>query len=73
MPETDQVYATKYTLGEIQLTKGEFLADERWKDFFQYQNEEPYFIQRYAGICNQQEDGTYRIKYDVYGYDGTAS
>ncbi|GLG91824.1 FtsX-like permease family protein [Sellimonas catena] len=69
MPETDQVYATKYTLGEIQLTKGEFLADERWKDFFQYQNEEPYFIQRYAGICNQQEDGTYRIKYDVYGYD----
>lgn len=34
MPETDQVYATKYTLGEIQLTKGEFLADERWKDFF---------------------------------------
>ena len=69
MPETDQVYATKYMLGEIQLTKGEFLADERWKDFFQYQNEEPYFIQRYAGICNQQEDGTYRIKYDVYGYD----
>lgn len=69
MPETNQVYATKYTLGEIQLTKGEFLADERWKDFFQYQNEEPYFIQRYAGICNQQEDGTYRIKYDVYGYD----
>ena len=69
MPETNQVYATKHTLGEIQLTKGEFLADERWKDFFQYQNEEPYFIQRYAGICNQQEDGTYRIKYDVYGYD----
>ena len=69
MPKTNQVYATKYTLGEIQLTKGEFLADERWKDFFQYQNEEPYFIQRYAGICNQQEDGTYRIKYDVYGYD----
>ena len=69
MPETNQVYVTKYTLGEIQLTKGEFLADERWKDFFQYQNEEPYFIQRYAGICNQQEDGTYRIKYDVYGYD----
>lgn len=69
MPETNQVYATKYTLGEIQLTKGEFLADERWKDFFQYQNEEPYFIQRYAWICNQQEDGTYRIKYDVYGYD----
>ena len=68
MPETNQVYATKYTLGEIQLTKGEFLADERWKDFFQYQNEEPYFIQRYAGICNQQEDGTYRIKYDMYGY-----
>src|SRR5699024_3256278 len=25
--------------------------------------------QRYEGICNQQEDGTYKIKYDVYGYD----
>ena len=27
------------------------------------------FIQRYDGICNQQEDGNYRIKYNVYGYD----
>lgn len=26
-------------------------------------------MQRYDGICNRQGDGTYRVKYDVYGYD----
>lgn len=31
--------------------------------------QEPYYIQRYDGICKQQEDGNYRIKYNVYGYD----
>lgn len=69
MPETDNVYATKYTMGELQLSKNEFLAEENWSDYFKYQNQEAYFIQRYNGICNQQQDGTYRIKYDVYGYD----
>ena len=69
MPETENVYATKYTMGELQLSRNEFLAEEDWHDYFKYQNQEPYFIQRYDGICNQQEDGDYRIKYNVYGYD----
>lgn len=69
MPETENVYATKYTMGELQLFSNEFLAKEDWRDYFKYQNQEPYFIQRYDGICNQQEDGNYRIKYNVYGYD----
>lgn len=69
MSETEKVYATKYTMGELQLYRNEFLSDEEWSDYFKYQNQEQYFIQRYDGICNQQEDGNYRIKYDVYGYD----
>lgn len=69
MPETDDAYATKYTMGELQLSENEFLSDEGWSEFFEYQNQEPYFVQRYDGICNQQKDGNYRIKYDVYGYD----
>ena len=69
MPETENVYATKYTMGELQLSRNEFLAEEDWRDYFKYQNQEPYFIERYDGICNQQEDGNYRIKYNVYGYD----
>ena len=69
MPETDDVYATKYTLGELQLSGNEFLAEKDWSDYFEYQNQDAYFIRRYDGICNQQQDGTYRIKYNVYGYD----
>lgn len=69
MPETDDVYATKYMMGEVRLAENEFLTEEDWGDYFKYQNQEPYFIQRYDGICNQQEDGNYRIKYNVYGYD----
>lgn len=69
MPETDDVYATKYTMGELQLSRNEFLAEDDWSDYFEYQNQDAYFNQRYDGICNQQQDGTYRIKYNVYGYD----
>ena len=69
MPETADVYATKYTLGELKLTEGEFLSDEDWSEYFEYQNQDAYFVQRYGGICLQHEDGTYTIKYDVYGYD----
>lgn len=69
LPATDDVYATKYTMGELRLTEDEFLAEDEWRDYFKYQNQDAYFIQRYEGICNQQEDGTYKIKYDVYGYD----
>lgn len=69
MPKTDDVYAVKYTMGELQLSKNEFLAEKDWRDYFEYQNQEPYFIQRYNGICNQQKDESYRVKYNVYGYD----
>ena len=69
MPETDDVYATKYTMGELQLSGNEFLAEEDWSNYFEYQNQDAYFNQRYDGICNQQQDGTYRIKYNIYGYD----
>ena len=56
-------------MGELQISKNEFLSEEEWSDYFKYQNQEPYYIQRYDGICKQQEDGNYRIKYNVYGYD----
>lgn len=69
MPETENVYATKYTLGELELSRNEFLAEEGWDEYFDYQNRDSYFIQRYGGICVEREDGTYGIKYDVYGYD----
>lgn len=69
MPETADVYATKYTMGELQLTEEEFLADENWSEYFAYQNRDPYFAQRYGGICLSHDDGSYTVKYDVYGYD----
>lgn len=69
IPELSDVYATKYTIGEVRLARDEFLADEDWSEYFDYENEHPAFIQRYGGICVEQEDGTYGIKYDVYGYD----
>ncbi len=65
MPETKNVYPTKFTLGEV--TRIESL--EEWDSFFDYQNADHYFVRRYGGICLRQEDGTYRIKYDVYGYE----
>ncbi|RGC79131.1 ABC transporter permease [Faecalimonas umbilicata] len=71
MSETADVSATKYTMGELQFSENEFLSEEVWRDYFRTQNQEPYFIERYDGICNQQEDGNYRIKYNVYGYDET--
>ena len=65
MPETKNVYPTKFTFGEV--TRIESL--EEWDSFFDYQNADHYFVRRYGGICLRQEDGTYRIKYDVYGYE----
>src|SRR5699024_5902631 len=46
LPGTDDVYATKYTMGELRLTEDEFLAEDEWKDYFKYQNQDAYFIQR---------------------------
>ena len=69
MQETDDVYATRYTIGELQLSENEFLSDDYWRDYFEYHNQTEEFIERFNGICNQQQDGSYRIKYNVYGYD----
>lgn len=64
MPGTERVYATKFTFGEV--TRIEELE---WDSFFEDQNTDDYFVSRYGGICLPQEDGTYKIKYDVYGYE----
>lgn len=64
MPETENVYATKYTLGELS-----HIEKLEWEHYFDEQNQNESFIRRFGGICVPQEDGTYRIKYDVYGYD----
>lgn len=65
MSELSQVYATKYTLGELTVREHEL----EWDEYFNEQNQDEYFLQRFGGICVEKEDGTYGIKYDVYGYD----
>ena len=69
MPDAADTFGTRYTLGEVQLTEEEFLHDPDWQYYFDEKNNDTYFNQRYGGICVQKEDGSYGIKYDVYGYD----
>ena len=64
MPETEHVYATKYTLSEMIR-----IEELEWEHYFDQQNQVSSFRQRFGGICVRQDDGTYRIKYDMYGYD----
>ena len=40
-----------------------------WPEFFDEQNKDEYFRNRFGGISVDNGDGTYSIKYDVYGYD----
>lgn len=65
MSELSDVYASKYTLGELVIKKQEL----EWDEYFDEQNKDSYFQQQYGGICVEKKDGTYGIKYDVYGYD----
>ncbi|MGE9948483.1 ABC transporter permease [Coprococcus catus] len=65
MSELSEVYATKYTLGELTIQAQEL----EWEKYFNERNADGYFQQQYGGICIDKEDGTYGIKYDVYGYD----
>ena len=65
MPELSEVYATKYTLGELTIQAQEL----EWDEYFDERNNYSYFQQQFGGICVEKEDGTYGIKYDVYGYD----
>lgn len=59
------VYATKYTLGELTVKENELI----WNQYFDEHNKSDMFRERFGGICVEKEDGTYGIKYDVYGYD----
>lgn len=65
MPELSEVYATKYTLGELTIQAQEL----EWDEYFNERNKYGYFQQQFGGICVEKEDETYGIKYDVYGYD----
>lgn len=65
MPELSQVYATKYTLGELTIQRQEL----EWDEYFNERNQNSYFQQHFGGICVEKENGSYGIKYDVYGYD----
>lgn len=63
--ELSEVYATRYTLGELTIQKREL----EWDKYFDQMNKSSYFVQRFGGICVQKEDGSYGIKYNIYGYD----
>lgn len=65
MTDLTQIYATKYILGELIIQEGEL----EWEEYFDEQNKDEYYLQRFGGICVSKEDGTYGIKYDVYGYE----
>ena len=65
IPGLSQVYATKYTLGELSIQKQEL----EWDEYFKEQNQDHYFQKYFGGICVKKEDGNYGIKYGVYGYD----
>ena len=65
MPELGQVCGTKYVLGELTVQE----SDIKWKEYFDERNKDSLFCRRYGGICVDKGDGTYGIKYDIYGYD----
>ena len=69
IPHIANVYATKFTVGELKLSKAEFLFDEGWRHYFDEKNTDRYYTQRFDGACVKKNDGSYEIKYDVYGYD----
>ncbi len=65
MPALSQVYATKYILGELIIQEQEL----EWDEYFNEQNSDSYFQEHFGGICTENTNETYGIKYDVYGYD----
>lgn len=60
-----EVYATKYTLGEMSINKEEL----EWDTYFDEYNSDSGIQDDYGGICVEKDNQTYGIKYDVYGYD----
>lgn len=65
IPELSEVYGSKYILGELVIKKEQL----EWEEYFHEKNKDGYFKERYGGICVDRGNGTYGIKYDVYGYD----
>lgn len=65
IPELSEVYGSKYILGELVIKKEQL----EWEEYFHEKNRDSYFKERYGGICVDRGNGTYGIKYDVYGYD----
>lgn len=63
--QLSDIYASKYVLGELIIEKGQL----EWEEYFNEANKDSYYVQRYGGICTDKKDGTYGIKYGVYGYD----
>lgn len=70
IPGLKDIYATKYTLGEITITKEEFEYENGiWAEYFNEMNRTEILQELYGGICIPKDNNTYGIKYDVYGYD----
>lgn len=67
LPGLAEVYATKYTLGEITIGKEEL----EWDSYFNEYNNDSGIQNDYGGICVEKDDKNYGIKYDIYGYDTT--
>lgn len=65
MPEVSAAYASRYLLGEVTIQKKEL----EWEEYFDEQNRDSYFTERFGGVCVEKNNGTYGIKYDIYGYD----
>ena len=63
----DEVYATKYTLGEIEILKQEL----KWENYFDEMNGYDAFQRDFNGICVEKDQDHVGIKYDVYGYEDT--
>lgn len=64
------IYASKYTFGEMTITKDEFEAENgSWTEYFDELNKSEIFRQLYGGICVPKGKNGYGIKYNVYGYD----
>lgn len=65
LPELGQVYATKYTLGELAIHQEELT----WKHYFDEHHQDAGIQQDYGGLYAKRKQGTLGIKYDIYGYD----
>lgn len=66
LPQLARIHATKYIPSELTIKKPEL----EWEEYFDEQNKDSYFRERYGGICVGRGND-YGIKYNVYGYDSS--